>query len=334
MSGRINDIYYFDYTRDSDYYYAIRDFSSIEMEFIETVVSKEGTRSNASPLRYKIPTSGTEKIREHAISYIPLLSEISEVLAENSPQYLLIRYADGRKIYYKYNAAVCEIFNIAKCYNPQVKKAESVVNTYASQQNGVAGINYTQPPQQEQKPYVAPITSPQQNDIPSPAATSKTDPFPWEKVILSVGIFILLIVFVVNGMKNASVDADLTPVTEPQSGTILSGREVYDGSEITIRAASGKSCVVKLKNRSGTERISFYVRAGDTVTVGVPSEYLYVYFATGDTWYGNTDLFGSKTNYSMDDEIFDFTKYTCEYTLYPVTNGNFSETPIDADDFK
>jgi hypothetical protein len=119
----------------------------------------------------------------------------------------------------------------------------------------------------------------------------------------------------------------------PQSGDILSGIEYFDGSQLTITADSGSSYVVKLKTSSGVERLSFYVRAGETVTVGVPAEYLYVYFASGDTWYGKKLLFGEETYYSMDDEGLDFSEYTWEYTLYPVTSGNFSETPIDPDDF-
>lgn len=123
------------------------------------------------------------------------------------------------------------------------------------------------------------------------------------------------------------------PVTAPRSGSILTGKEYVDGSELTITADSGSSCVVKLKTSDGVERLSFFVRAGDTVTIGVPAEYLYVYFASGDIWYGRQLLFGDETYYSMDDEILDFTQYTWEYTLYPISSGNFSETPIDANDF-
>ena len=141
--------------------------------------------------------------------------------------------------------------------------------------------------------------------------------------------------------KHQTVEAPATkattppppPVIIPRTGDILSGSECFDGSELTITASSGESCVVKLKTSSGVERLSFYVRAGDTVTVGVPAEYLYVYFASGDTWYGKKLLFGDETHYSMDDEILDFTQYTWEYTLYPVSSGNFSETPIDPDEF-
>ena len=134
--------------------------------------------------------------------------------------------------------------------------------------------------------------------------------------------------------KPSNSKPQLTPATEPRSGAILTGKEYYDGSEITIRASGGDSYVVKLKTASGITRLSFYVRAGDTVTVGVPSEYLYVYFASGDTWYGEEHLFGEDTSYSMDDDIQNFIDYTWEYTLYPVYNGNFSETPISADQFK
>ena len=104
-------------------------------------------------------------------------------------------------------------------------------------------------------------------------------------------------------------------------------------STTRIGAQKNANQALKLKTPSGVERLSFYVRAGDTVTIGVPAEYLYVYFASGDTWYGKSRLFGDETYYSMDDEVLDFTEYTWEYTLYPVSSGNFSETPIDPDDF-
>lgn len=129
-------------------------------------------------------------------------------------------------------------------------------------------------------------------------------------------------------------DSSSTPVSEPLSGTILSGKE-YADSEITVTADSGSSYVISLKNVNGTGLLSFYVRAGETVTVGVPAEYLYVYFASGTSWYGYGPglMFGEETIYSKDDEVLDFTEYTWEYTLYPVQDGNFTETPSDVTDF-
>ena len=125
---------------------------------------------------------------------------------------------------------------------------------------------------------------------------------------------------------------DLVPLMEPTSGTIISGSHYYD-SEITVTASSSDACLVKLKTSGGIERLSFYVRAGETVTVGVPAEYLRVYFACGDTWYGQLEKFGPNTTYSKDDELLDFTQYTWEYTLYPVYDGNFEETPISESEF-
>ena len=126
----------------------------------------------------------------------------------------------------------------------------------------------------------------------------------------------------------------LKPIAKPKTGAILSGRE-YDESEITIHADSSYDYVVSLKDMRGHEYVSFYVRAGSTVTVGVPANYLYVYFASGKDWYGygKGRMFGIDTVYSKDDECLDFTEYTWEYTLYPVTNGNFSETPSSEDEF-
>ena len=149
-------------------------------------------------------------------------------------------------------------------------------------------------------------------------------------ILIILAIIIGIVIF-----DNLADDSDpgLEPVAEPRSGAILMGSEDLYGSKITIAASGGESCIVKLKTSSGITRLSFYVRAGDTVTVGVPSEYLYVYFASGDTWYGQNHLFGEDTSYSMDDTICNFTEYTWEYTLYPVSSGNFSQTPIDEDEF-
>ncbi len=125
----------------------------------------------------------------------------------------------------------------------------------------------------------------------------------------------------------------LIPVTEPITGTVLEGHERYNASEITVTASYSEACVVKLKDLWGDTVLSFYVRAGQTATVSVPAQRLYVYFASGKTWYGKEKLFGSSTSYSKDDGSLDFENYAWTYTLYPVTDGNFTETPIDADEF-
>lgn len=123
------------------------------------------------------------------------------------------------------------------------------------------------------------------------------------------------------------------PVPEPKTGEVLFGHKYIDASQITVTASQDASCVVKLKTAGKIDKLSFYVRAGETATVGVPDTDLYVYFASGETWYGEDLLFGENTHYSKDKRLLDFYEYTWSYTLYPVTNGNFSETPIDAEEF-
>lgn len=124
------------------------------------------------------------------------------------------------------------------------------------------------------------------------------------------------------------------PQSRPASGTIsinaVSTEEIT--SEITVHASS-QDCVVKLKTSSGKTVLSFFVRANDTVTIGVPARVLYAYFAQGDTWYGWSSYFGESTVYSKDSSPTDFSNYTIEYTLYMVSNGNLTLTPVDEDDF-
>ena len=336
MTTRIDRIYCFDYTKDIGHYDSIRDFASEEMTYIGLALSTPKVHVHASPVEFKISSVGSNSIREYTIEQLPNLNEVSKDLAVNSPKYILICYFDGSEKYFTYNEQFFAMFKIAFQYKPEEKPNETYVSPYAIQRNEHTTSSSTQ--LHTSTPYATNATRPQQNYSRTPSRRTKTDSFPWVKLLIGIGVFILIVVIVssiVEDHAKKEADAHLTPVAEPASGTILSGSEVYNGSQITINASSGSSCVVKLKTRSGTERISFYVCAEDTVTVGVPAEHLYVYFATGDTWYGTTRLFGSKTRYSKDDDLIYFEKgRSWTYTLYPVSNGNFSETPIDADEFK
>lgn len=120
----------------------------------------------------------------------------------------------------------------------------------------------------------------------------------------------------------------------PRNGEVLKGNG-SGKSEIKITASTTDDHVVSLKAADGTLRLAFYVRAGQTTTVNAPEERLYVYFASGDKWYGYGKglMFGEDTVYSKDDELLDFSAGGWEYTLHPVSNGNFSETPIDEGEF-
>ena len=192
-------------------------------------------------------------------------------------------------------------------------------------------------------PYTSPyLYVPNNNSTPKNIYTPPAPTYTKKKIsrrnpfLIVVLAFVMLgfVLGIVNTVKYAVADSNLTPVSEPKSGTILSGTEYYNGSEITVTASSGESCVVKLKTSSDVEVLSFYVRAGETVTVGVPNKYLYVYFASGDTWYGNDDLFGNNTHYSKVQQIKNFVDYAWKYELQKSSNGNLDTVNIDANEFK
>ena len=125
----------------------------------------------------------------------------------------------------------------------------------------------------------------------------------------------------------------MDPMALPENGAIISGERLTWGCTLTIHSSTQKHCYVKMKDASKTEVLSFFVRAGHTAEIYVPSGHYYVYFSYGDDWFGPQYVFGPKTSYGMDDELTDYTQYCWEYTLIPSANGNFSETPISADEF-
>ena len=127
----------------------------------------------------------------------------------------------------------------------------------------------------------------------------------------------------------------MKPVTMPANGEILAGKETKWASEITISASYGSSHVVSLKTSDGKDVVTFFVRSGCSVTVGVPAKKMYVYFASGEKWYGyeKGKMFGKETSYTKDRDLLDFSRYTYSYTLHPVSGGNFSESPSNASEF-
>lgn len=191
---------------------------------------------------------------------------------------------------------------------------------------------------------VEPVTPPSPPPVPVPRsqaavqsapATKKNEAQKWRRF---TGIFILIAVIsftlIVVLAGNDPQQPEIQPLAKPQSGTVLCGSS-WGTFSITIHASSSEDCVVSLKTAKGTPMLAFYVQAGDTVTVDVPDGHYYVYFAYGTEWYGygKGRMFGEHTSYSKDDELCNFTNCSWEYTLYKTTNGNFTETPTDEDDF-
>ena len=230
--------------------------------------------------------------------------------------------------------------NEAKFYDGNVIPSSSQENAFllaaTRLKRGVESILNPPPP--------APAPRPQAS-AGRPASSGKDDHgniscFVWMLAVLAVVILVAAIVAGFSSEQDsgspghATEGAQLPQEPRPRSGELLLG-SFSDESEITVTTTNYEDCVVMLKSNKGVTKLAFYVRAGDTVTVGVPAGYFYVYFASGEDWYGYGEglMFGKHTSYSMDDELLDFFNYTWEYTLRPVTDGNFSETPIDEDEF-
>jgi len=119
----------------------------------------------------------------------------------------------------------------------------------------------------------------------------------------------------------------------PPDGYMFEDTSKPKASTLTIHSSAASSYYIKLKDESDTVVMSFYVNPGADVTIKVPGEKLYAYFASGDTWYGTKKLFGESTTYAKDDGPLDFANNIFEYTLDPVSNGNSAQTVISADDF-
>lgn len=325
MEKNIDKIYYFDYSKDIGFYDSFRQFQSREIEYIGLALSTPKIRIHASPIRYTINQKGTAMIQGFVAAHLQELSETDKETAKQSEKYILVCYSDDSEQYFQYNEEFCKIFDLAKEYEVKADTVETnTPSPYMIQTDSWV------PPTLQTKSQNHPSST-----MPFGSTTqTQTSKNTTKERTIFIGVAIVLAVFILMLCINSAVSNSYSVSSEPASGTILSGTEYYYGSNITISASGGESCVVKLKNANGITRLSFYVRAGDTVTIGVPDEYLYVYFASGDTWYGTERLFGNDTSYSMDDELVDFTKYSWKYTLYPVSSGNFSQTPINASQFK
>ena len=321
MYGRIDNICCYDYTQEIGHCDSIWDFGSIEMTYIGLSLSTPKIHVNATPDSFSIPSIGSSAIREYAVSQMDSLQEISKNLAINSPKYFRITYFDGSERYFAYNKSFYLLFSMALQYKPE---PDEYVSTYINERD----------------------CSPTSRSLPHKENTyqQKKKFLSWRNVCILLLIVIGIVVcylnsppkmdnVVYNPTTQTTPKTELKPVSEPLSGAILYGERLTEGSEITIKASGDESYVVKLKSAAGATLYSFYVRAGDTVTVTIPAKCMYVYFASGKTWYGSRHLFGEDTFFSKDDDLIDFTQYTITYTLYPVTNGNFTQTPIDPKDF-
>jgi hypothetical protein len=84
--------------------------------------------------------------------------------------------------------------------------------------------------------------------------------------------------------------------------------------------------------------MSIFIRAGQTVELGVPVGSYKAKIASGQTWYGDSIRFGPNTSYAMLDTVLHFSIQGSqllgkELTLTQIKDGNLRQVPLGANDF-
>lgn len=149
-------------------------------------------------------------------------------------------------------------------------------------------------------------------------------------IILAMGLVGCMVLGCSGGSGNA--DANLKAQAEPSNGAVLTGSSGGNAA-VKVTAAPGESAYVKVKGMSGGTAVGFFVRSGSTAQVSVPPGTYSVQFATGETWYGAANCFGSKTSYGQDKSVSLGNGDVVTYTLQRSTGGNFSMNPLNGSDF-
>ncbi|MBP3633019.1 MAG: zinc ribbon domain-containing protein [Oscillospiraceae bacterium] len=125
----------------------------------------------------------------------------------------------------------------------------------------------------------------------------------------------------------------MRPMTAPKSGTVYTDAKKYYGSSLTFNAAGDFNTFVKLKDENGNDIFSFFVNAGETAKVNVPTGNYYLYMAHGNDWYGPELAFGEETYYEKEEQVFDFYNYLWTYTMDYGEDGNGVTVEVQEDDF-
>lgn len=128
-------------------------------------------------------------------------------------------------------------------------------------------------------------------------------------------------------------------VQEPTTGKIFDLPSGECVAPLTIKTSGyGGYYFVLEPIGNSSNKMSFYVRGGDVVDIDVPLGTYYIYYASGDTWCGEEDLFGVKTVYQKCDQSFSFYLENGYYqgwtlTTYAVSGGTLDTDIIDKEDF-
>ena len=125
-------------------------------------------------------------------------------------------------------------------------------------------------------------------------------------------------------------------LTRPANGAVLFASTVHRESELEIVTRGERDYFIRLRYAdTHEEAISFYVRGGMSATVTVPTGRYILTYASGETWYGTDQCFGTHTFYARANDIFLFTRtsgWTIELYSH-INDGNLTERKISASEF-
>lgn len=140
-------------------------------------------------------------------------------------------------------------------------------------------------------------------------------------------------------------DLETTPdVQYPEQPLPYTGEvATYTSSEqiapLEIKASLGSHYLLKLVD-SYTDKtvLTVFIRSGTTTKIDVPLGSYKIRYASGETWYGDEQLFGPRTICSKADKNFKFEVVGNQVngfaiTLYKVSNGNLHTSPIKRSEF-
>lgn len=162
--------------------------------------------------------------------------------------------------------------------------------------------------------------------------------------VLVISAVIILVLCISAGVSRFSPQPSATesqplPQVLPGSGKILDSVFYRYDAPLTIETRGDGYYLVKLKDKySHRDVCSVFVYGGRSVNIDVDFGCYELYYAHGDTWYGEEFLFGSDTKYYKADDDFLFEEYgdyvygwTVE--LYFQDGGNLAVSTIDGSEF-
>ena len=148
--------------------------------------------------------------------------------------------------------------------------------------------------------------------------------------------------------------AETAPATQkPTEGEALKRVETPENGKILVRPSGEMIAPLTIKTsysdprdyyfvltRVGSKKavMSFFVRGGSNAEINVPLGVYEIYYASGYSWYGKKDLFGSDTIYQKCEGTFEFTDDGESYIgwtlqMQKVDGGNMETYNVKESDF-